>query len=210
MVLKKAANPTKAVGMKAYMRDQFAFLGLTTPERRKLAADFFKKMDKTEVDWEFVEKCWNQPEREFQYLAVDYLTKLVEVLTMDDIPKIKKLVVQKSWWDTIDGLDCVVGDIASRYPVVNATLLKWSKDKDIWLRRVAIDHQRARKKETNTKLLEEIIVNNLGESEFFINKAIGWSLREYSKTDKEWVRGFLERHKDGLAKLSIREASKYI
>ena len=79
-----------------------------------------------------------------------------------------------------------------------------------WLRRIAIDHQLNRKEKTNKELLEKIIVNNLGSSEFFINKAIGWSLREYSKTNPAWVKNFINRYKDKLDKLSIREASKYI
>ncbi|MDR1185160.1 MAG: DNA alkylation repair protein [Coriobacteriales bacterium] len=104
----------------------------------------------------------------------------------------------------------MVGGIALAYPDVNRTLLAWSTEESIWLRRLAIDHQLLRKEQTDTALLEQIIVNNLGQKEFFINKAIGWSLREYGKTDATWVRKFLERHKDGLATLSVREASKYL
>ena len=93
---------------------------------------------------------------------------------------------------------------------INDLMLEWSTDTDIWLRRIAIDHQLCRKDRTNTKLLEKILVNNLGSSEFFINKAIGWSLRDYSKTDSDWVRNFIERYNERMDKLSIREASKYL
>ena len=89
-------------------------------------------------------------------------------------------------------------------------MLEWSTDEDFWVRRIAIDHQLCRKERTNTELLEKILVNNFGSSEFFINKAIGWSLRDYSKTNPDWVRNFVETHKDKMAKLSIREASKYL
>ena len=89
-------------------------------------------------------------------------------------------------------------------------MLTWSVDDDLWLRRIAIDHQLLRKDQTDTALLEEIIVANLGQQEFFINKAIGWALRDYSKTDPGWVRAFIERHRDGLAPLSVREAGKYL
>ena len=78
------------------------------------------------------------------------------------------------------------------------------------MRRIAIDHQQCRKEQTNTDLLERILVNNFGSSEFFINKAIGWSLREYSKINPDWVRNFLELYKDKMDKLSVREASKYL
>jgi 3-methyladenine DNA glycosylase AlkD len=67
-----------------------------------------------------------------------------------------------------------------------------------------------RKDKTDTDLMERIIVNNLGQSESFINKAIGWSLREYSKTNPGWVREFIEKHRDKMAPLSIREGSKHL
>jgi len=89
-------------------------------------------------------------------------------------------------------------------------MLKWSKDEDFWIRRIAITHQISRKEKTNVELLEEILVNNFGSSEFFINKAIGWSLREYSKTNTDWVRNFIKIHENEMDKLSIREASKYL
>ena len=101
-------------------------------------------------------------------------------------------------------------DIALRDESVNNILLEWSLSDNIWLRRIAIDHQLLRKDKTNTELLEKIIINNLNNKEFFINKAIGWSLRDYSKTNPDWVRDFIERHKKNLATLSIKAASKYI
>lgn len=110
----------------------------------------------------------------------------------------------------IDCFDSVIGEIGLRDSRVDELMLVWSKEEDFWLRRIAIDHQLNRKEKTNKELLEKIIVNNLGSSEFFINKAIGWSLREYSKTNPAWVKNFINRYKDKLDKLSIREASKYI
>jgi 3-methyladenine DNA glycosylase AlkD len=209
-VFRTAANPEKAAPMSAYMRDQFSFLGISTPERRKLSRGFFESVDKTAVDWDFVFKCWGQPEREFQYLAVGYLAKLKGLMTAADVPNLRKLVVHKSWWDTVDGINTIIGDIALRCPELNDTLLKWSTEENFWLRRIAIIHQLIRKEKTDTDLLERIIANNFGQKEFFINKAIGWSLREYSKTNPAWVRSFIERHRRKMAPLSIREASKYI
>ena len=89
-------------------------------------------------------------------------------------------------------------------------MLDWSTDDNFWLRRVAIDHQLLRKEKTKTDLLEKILVNNLHQTEFFINKAMGWSLRDYSKTNPDWVRDFIARNREGLSNLTIREASKYI
>ena len=194
--------------MKAYMRDQFEFLGIQTPMRKKLSRDFIKSQ--CVVDWAFIFKCWAQPEREFQYLAVDCLGKLKTTLMPADMANLQKLITVKSWWDTVDGLDVTVGDIAMRHTEVNDTILKWSTDENIWLRRTAIDHQLLRKDKTDTGLLEQIIVNNLGEREFFITKAIGWSLREFSKTDPGWVRAFIRKYKGSMSPLSIREGSKYL
>jgi 3-methyladenine DNA glycosylase AlkD len=202
------ADQEKAAQMSAYMRGQFPFLGIPTPERKKLSRSFIKTIEKTVVNWDFIFSLWEQPEREFQYFACEVLDNSKPALTANDILNIRRLAVTKSWWDTIDGLDRIVGDIALRYPEVNETLLAWSVDENIWLRRIAIDHQLFRKEKTDTALLEKIIVNNLGQSEFFINKAIGWSLREYSKTNTAWVRAFIEKYRDKLAPLSVREGSK--
>jgi len=207
--LRAAGDPEKARQMAAYMRDQFPFLGVPTPVRRALTGEFLRTAGK-QVDWSFVRRCWEQPEREFQYVGVDYLNRRRGTLGAADVPNVRELIVTKSWWDTVDGLDMVVGDIALRHPDVAGTLLAWSRDDNIWLRRVAIDHQLQRKSRTDTGLLETILVNNLGQGEFFIQKAIGWSLRDFSKTDPEWVRGFLARYRDRLAPLSVREASKYL
>jgi 3-methyladenine DNA glycosylase AlkD len=209
-IFRAAANPEKAAPMSAYMRDRFLFLGIPTPERKKLSRDLLKSLSKKPVDWNFIFECWGQPEREFQYVAMDCLSKQSSILTPTDIPKLRGLVVTKPWWDTIDGLDRIIGGIALRFPEVNATLLEWSLDENFWLRRIAIDHQLLRKDKTDVALLEAILINNFGQTEFFINKAIGWALRDYSKTNPDWVRDFVEKHRREMAPLSIREASKYI
>ena len=122
----------------------------------------------------------------------------------------KKLVQSKSWWDTIDFLDRLAGGIIAGFPETRPVILQWSRDEDIWLRRLAIDHQLLRKDQTDQHLLEQILVNNLNQTEFFINKAIGWALRDYSKTNPEWVKNFIRQHHGKMASLSIREASKYL
>jgi 3-methyladenine DNA glycosylase AlkD len=206
-----AADSKQAAGMSAYMRNLFPFLGISAPKRKELSKEFlaFAKKQK-EIDWNFVSTCWEKEEREFQYLALNYLLTLVKLLTPEDVPRLKQLAVTKSWWDTIDCLDRIVGGIALNYSKVNNVLLDWSLDENFWLRRIAIDHQLLRKDKTDVVLLEQILVNNFEQQEFFINKAIGWSLREYSKTNPDWVRNFLTKYKDRLAPLSIKEASKYV
>ncbi len=204
-------NEENAIKMAAYMRNQFPFLGVRPPERKAVCKKNFleAKKDKT-VDWEFLDDCWKSQYREMQYIVMDYLSVMQKFLTLDDVPKIKHYVKTKQWWDTIDGLDRIIGDIGLVDDRIDGLMLTWSKDEDFWVRRLAIDHQLCRKEKTNNELLEAILVNNFGSNEFFINKAIGWSLRDYSKVNPHWVRNFVEKYQDQMNHLSIREASKYI
>ena len=208
--LKAVANPDDAVAMKAYMKNKFEFLGVKTSARRKLAKAFFKQQTDSVIEWKFINEAWSNPYRELQYVALDYLESRKKQLTPSDLPRLKKLAQTKSWWDTIDFLDRLVGSIIAQFPETKEIILSWSCDEDIWLRRLAIDHQLLRKKETDTELLEQILVNNLDQTEFFINKAIGWALRDYSKTNPDWVRDFIKQHQAEMASLSIREGSKYL
>lgn len=204
-------NEKQAISMKKYMRNLFDFYGIQTPKRKALYKDFLKEEKKAKtIDWNFLDECYNDPHREFQYLVYDYLLALNDYLTYEDIPKIRKYVKTKQWWDTIDFLDKVIGNIGLKDSRVDEEMLKWSEDDDFWIRRLAIDHQLGRKEKTNAELLKQIIINNLGSDEFFINKAIGWSLRDYSKTNPKWVKEFISKYKDKMNKLSIKEASKYI
>ncbi len=208
--LKEVANPEDAIHMKAYMKDQFEFLGVKTPVRRKLSKVFFKKNSSLAIDWKFIHQAWDNPYREMQYVVLDYLQLKQKALTPSDLPKIKKLAQTKPWWDTVDFLCRSVGFICLHYPETKKFVLEWSRDEDFWLRRIAIEHQLLQKEETDVQLLEQILINNLNQTEFFINKAIGWALRDYSKTNPDWVLEFIEKYKDKLSKLSIKEGSKYL
>lgn len=206
-----AKNPERAEKMAKYMRNQFDFLGLDTPTRQALSKDWLKEKTQAKaIDWALVKQLWDLPEREFQYLACDYLKKMKKELTAADLPAIAALAQSKSWWDTVDSLDERVGDIVQKAPQAKAEMLVWSQSDNIWLRRLAIDHQLAFKEKTDKELLSVIIQNNFGETEFFINKAIGWALRQYSKVNPDWVRQFIEIYKGQLDRLTIREASKYL
>lgn len=207
----ESRNRSKAVQMAAYMRNQFPFLGIDAATRRHLSKDFITKHKKTKViDWELVAALWEDPYREMQYIAVDYLNAMKEALQPEDLKRFEKLTVTKSWWDTVDGLDKLAGHIALYRPELDATFIDWSLEDNIWLRRMAIDHQRHRKEATRRELLEEIIVNNLNQEAFFINKAIGWALRDYSKTDPKWVTSFIQKYQDQMATLSIKESARLI
>ena len=220
-------NEENAEKQAAYLRHQFEFIGLKTPERRLLSKDFLKekKADK-QIDWELVFEFWNLPEREFQYLALDYLHQMKKWLIFDDMEKIKKLTVSKSWWDTVDALDELVGHLlltgrkqatendSTAHEQVKTLVKEWAQAENFWLRRIAIDCQLSFKNQTDLELLSYNIEKNLlGSSfaeEFFITKAIGWALRDLAKTNSAWVIKFIEEHENKMAKLSIREASKHL
>lgn len=200
-----------AIAMSKYMRNMFDFYGLPTPKRKEIYNDFIKSEKKSKrIDWIFLDKCYKDTHREFQYLVSDYLLAMKQYVTFEDISKIQNYITQKSWWDTIDFLCKVIGDVELRDPRVKKLMLKWSNDENIWIKRSAIEHQLNLKDKTDCELLEKIIVNCFGMDEFFINKAIGWALREYSKTNPKWVRDFINKYNDKMNNLSIKEASKYI
>ena len=204
-------NELLAESMSKYMQDKFRFLGVRGATRTEIYKKYFPDARKTKtIDWDFVESCWNKEEREFQYVVVYYLKAMQKFLKREDISKLKYLIVTKSWWDTVDLLAKVVGSLVIRIEGYDQIMLEWSKDSNIWLKRVAILYQLSLKEKVDKQVLDKILVNNLGDSEFFINKAIGWALRDYSKFNPEWVREFLEKNKNDMVNLSLREASKYL
>ncbi len=197
--------------MTAYMKNKFPFLGLKKPVRNNLQKVFIKNSKKTKsIDWNFVFKCWELPEREFQYLALDYLIAVKYHLVPEDIEKLQKLIIDKSWWDTVDMLAAtLIGELCIKYPdLIHKYICSWSASENIWLNRTAILFQLKYGEKTDTGLLEKIILQNKDTKEFFKNKAIGWVLRQYSKTNKEWVKRFIGNN--SLHPLSVREGSKYL
>lgn len=218
--LKTQKNPEKIEGMEKYMRNQFKFLGLQAAERRQLAQPFLNEQVKkakennstnsqqSVVDWDLLFTLWEQPEREFQLIGLDYLKRVQDWFVLEDLKNLRKLVEWKSWWDTIDFLAKNIGSLVLIEPDLENEMLSWSLEENFWVRRIALLHQLAFKEKTNKDLLSEVILNNLHDDEFFIQKAIGWALREFAKTDENWVKSFVSSHKDCLSPLSIREATK--
>jgi 3-methyladenine DNA glycosylase AlkD len=211
-LFEKNRNEENAIPMQKYMRDQFLFLGIKTPERKEILKEFFQEsfILKEPFQPEFVQALWEKEEREYQYAALVYMERLVKKLDRSDLPLLEQFIMTKSWWDTVDVLSPkLVGHIAAEYPeVIRSTIDGWAVSEHIWLRRAAILFQLKYKDKTNEELLYKYIQQNAQEKEFFIRKAIGWALREYSKTNPSSVRTFIDTHT--LSNLSIREGSKYI
>jgi 3-methyladenine DNA glycosylase AlkD len=207
-----AVNPVKAIGAKQYMKNQFEFLGVDSSTRRKILSEFLKEKGIPVISKlsEFCFLLWDKPEREYQYVAIDVLQKIAKKLNENDIEWLEQLIMRKPWWDTVDGLAAsICGIYFQLYPEqIEIVTGKWIQSGNIWLERSALLFQLKYKKQTNTTLLSKYIEELTGSREFFINKAIGWVLREYSKSNKEWVRRFVDTH--SLAPLSYREATKYL
>ncbi|RXI96633.1 DNA alkylation repair protein [Anaerobacillus alkaliphilus] len=204
-------NKEKAIGMSAYMKNHFDFYGIQSPERRKITSKLFKEgqVGKTPIDWKMVFDLWEQREREYQYVAVDFLVKSKKYLVADDLTQVKKLITSKSWWDTVDAIASnVVGQIVRTYPEQVNMMDEWIEDDNMWVRRTAILHQLSYKESTDEDRLFSYCEKHANDTEFFIAKAIGWALREYGKTKPQSVIEFVE--KTPLQKLSKREALKHL
>jgi len=216
------ANATPdAAAMAKYQRNQFPFLGIRSQDRREILKPYLKaakeqaknqyqaNSDLPMIDWQFVEHTWALAEREFQYIVCDYLAAMKIYLLAEDLPKLKVLITSKSWWDSVDSLVKTIGHLVHKYPVLKAEMVNWSKADNIWLKRTAMIHQLGMKDQTDTALLAVTCENCLGTNEFFVDKGMGWVLRDYTKTNQAWVASFLKSHEKQLSNLTWREASKH-
>lgn len=205
-------NEQLAKPMEAYMKHHFPFLGIKSPGRTEALKAFFATHElpgRSELFNE-VWEIYGLREREYQYVAIALLSKKLKSLDVVDLGFLEKLITEKSWWDSVDAISpTIVGDIVKRNRIEGEkVMLLWSDSDNMWLIRAAILHQLKYKKETNEKILIEIILKQVHSNEFFIQKAIGWVLREYAKTNPSFVRKFVGEHE--FKPLSKREALKHI
>lgn len=202
------SNPQIAEGQKAYMRHQFEFYGLTSPKRREIQRPFLVQsyLPPKEKLHAMVKTLWQKPQREYQFFAQELVFKYIKQFSISDISILEYMVTHKSWWDTVDYIAVkLIGPYFALYPEQLDTYLeKWLASGNIWLQRCCLLYQLKRKDDIDTFRLSLIIQRLLGSKEFFINKAIGWILREYSRTNPEWVKDFVANNE--LANLSRREA----
>ncbi len=212
-LFQSAARPEQAVPMAAYMKDIAPFLGIRSPDRKALEKELFRHYQ--DLPFEDLPPVllalMAQPEREFHYLAVDWLQARRNDYTHDTIQLIETMLTTHSWWDTVDVLapKCL-GYWAATFPEAARPVLNgYTHSTNFWLARAAIIHQLDAKKQTDTALLTAAIEPQLGNPEFFIRKAIGWALRQYARTNPAWVLDFVAAHPT-LSNLSRKEALRRI
>ncbi|MEI4771271.1 DNA alkylation repair protein [Psychrobacillus sp. FJAT-51614] len=204
-------NEENALPMAKYMKNHFPFLGIKTPERRII---FRSLINETELPSEesLQDEVWSlflQDEREYHYIAIELLGKYQKKLTLKDLSFCQKLIENKSWWDSVDSItpNIVGGIVKTNRSEGEAVMMEWAKSSNMWTNRASILHQLKYKIDTNEALLFATIERHSDSKEFFIQKAIGWVLREYAKTNSGSVLQFVENTK--LAPLSKREALKH-
>lgn len=206
------SNPTIAKNQKAYMKDHFEYFGIKSPARNEIQRPFLIAKylpPKAELE-DIVKALWEKPEREFQYFGQELTLKYKNQFEENDIILFEFMIDHKSWWDTVDFIAAnLLGEYFKIYPNVRERYVqKWIKSGNMWLQRSAIIYQLKYKNEVDTELLSYAIQSMLGSREFFINKAIGWSLRQYGKFNPNWVVDFTNNNE--LANLSRREALRLI
>ncbi len=208
------ARPENMAGMEAYMLHQFSFLGIKTPERRALIKALGQPMFSAEEVLQLAEALWGLRYREYHYVAIDTLARHKKVLQQEHVPELIRLAQQHSWWDSVDGLNAVVGDILliakKRGQPVRDVMDQALQHEVMWVRRMAMTHQLGWRLDTDAQGLASYAKSLAKEEDFFIRKAIGWAFRDYARWNPIFVREFFAQNEKDFAKLSVREALKHL
>lgn len=204
-------NPENAFAMAKYMRNHFSFFGIKTEERRRIFKDICKENNKELIEnpREIALILYSKPERELHYCAIEILIKQLKGnYKKDDIQLIEKLIITNAWWDSVDTIaKYILGEYLLERPLETEKVIqRFSNSDNMWLNRSAILFQLGYKQKTNFEILKSECEKHKKSNEFFIQKAIGWALREYAKTDPEAVRNFVASA--DLKTLSKKEALK--
>ena len=208
IIFQNEKNDSIAQKQSSYLRNLFPFFGIVKPRVSKIADNFAKEIP---FDSSILWHLWEQNEREYQYIAILLARKNIKSFQQEDIVLLEKMIREKSWWDSVDDIAAnLIGPHLLRFPKLLNQMDEWIEDSSFWIRRTALIFQLRYKEKTDQKRLFHFIERQMDEKEFFIRKAIGWALREYSKTNPDGVRNFVNKQKENLSPLSIKEASKYL
>jgi 3-methyladenine DNA glycosylase AlkD len=210
-MFKMTSSKENQVPMERYMRNQFKFLGLKTPQRKAESKAYIKDSKKLPLPEVFQEiaDLYKRDEREYQYVAIDMAYANVRRLSFEDIQSLTRYIQIKSWWDTVDTWRKIFGTFVVLHPEEKKRVFSlFYKHNNFWMRRLSIDLQLLEKETLDTELLTKAIEYDIHTDQFFIQKGIGWALRNYSKFNPNWVRKFVASH--DLSKLAVREGTKYV
>lgn len=212
--LSSRADPKKAAEMAAYMKTDMPFYGVQKKGRTEVL-----RMMKREIPISdnssyraAVETLWSQPHREEKYLAIGIAKSYGDFLTIENLDLYRRLIVEGAWWDLVDevAIHCVGIVYLNEREQAEPTIEAWIDDDIMWLRRTSLISPIKHRADTDHEMLFDHCLRRAHEKEFFIRKAIGWTLREYAKTEPERVRSFLLEHQDKWSGLSFREAAKHL
>lgn len=211
--LHQKANRELAIPMENYMKNNFSFLGIKTEERRAIFKENYEKY-KSEVKSDFRTIAWelfNKKEREFHQCAIDLLVKeFKKNYILEDIKLIENLIITNSWWDSVDVVSkYLLGGYLMQFPIETLKVIeRFSNSENMWLNRSTIIFQLSYKNKTNFDLLKSECEKHKDSKEFFIQKAIGWALRDYSRFNPSGVTEYV--NSTNLKPLSQREALRNI
>ena len=210
-LFKQNAHGENALRMAQYMKGHFPFFGIKSTMRRELQREWWRgRSIQSENELQsIIEALWDLDEREYQYVGLDLGKRYKKFFAPDSIAFIQKLVITKSWWDTVDAMAShFAGAVVFNNPETGKVMDGWIDHENMWMRRTAILHQLNFKDRTDPDRLFHYCEQRMGEKEFFIRKAIGWALRQYSYIDSKSVVQFVKDHESELSTLSKTEALK--
>ncbi len=215
--LAQAANPERAAAQQRYMKSQMPFRGITSPELSVLVRPLLNEFGPTTPqDWQhcIVELWDNATHREERYaaLAVARMTRAQKWCDPNALPMFRHLIVTGAWWDFVDVIAAhLVGRALQQHRFeITPVMREWSLADDLWIRRTAVLSQLRHKSETDRELLRDVIENNLEDTSFWLRKSMGWALREFARTDDQWVQNEVDAWGPRLSNLSTREALKHL
>jgi len=212
--LAAAADPDKAGPMATYMKTNMSFYGVQKAGRVPILREVQSQFPPADRDdyRAGVLALWNQPHREEKYLAIGYARSFPQFVTLSSVHLYRRMIVEGAWWDVVDETAIhLIGDVLlHQREAMTPRIEAWIDDRDMWLRRTSILAQIGHKDATDARLLFDACERRMGETEFFIRKAIGWALRDYARTDPDAVAAFVTENRDQLSGLSYREATKHL
>ncbi len=212
--LTEAGNPARAKGAQAYLKTSDPFFGVDASTMRrevKVLGKTHPPHDQAEYLAQ-IQALWSLPQREAHYAAVEWAKLFPAFQTMEALPLFERMIREGAWWDTVDELArFLVGSLLlNERAVMKPEMERWIRDENLWIRRAALVAHQKHKERTDEAQLFDHCLRLAPERDFFLRKAIGWALREHSKTRPGAVETFIAAHLGELSGLSIREGLKRI